>query len=269
MLQRTQHHNGLVTYQSPLLAGLGVTHAFSTRIGGISKGPYATLNLGPLTKGDGTDANTAVAENFRRLRRALGCPRAMRFEVRQVHGGDVWLAPERPVRPCHVPCADAIVTRHPGQMLTIRTADCVPVLLSSEDGRVVAAAHAGWRGIVAGVVGATVGQMRDQHGLAPATLTAAVGPHMRVERFEVGEEVAAAFTEADLADAVRRDLGPKPHVDMQAAVLTQLTRAAVPADRIDLTDRCTWRDAEAFYSYRREGAPTGRMAAVIMPVATP
>lgn len=263
MLERTQHHNGVVTYQSPLLRALGVVHAFSTRIGGISKPPYDKLNLGPLDKGDDSDANTSVAENFRRLRAALDIPKAMRFDVRQVHGRAVWPAPPAPVRPCLVPCADAIVTAHPNQMLTIRTADCVPVLLSSSDGSVVAAAHAGWRGIVAGVLNSTLDTLRLEHGVQPADLTAAIGPHISAANFEVDEEVAAEFEQAGLAAAVVREGYPKPHVDLQQAALTQLAAAGVPLERIDTTDQCTYANAEEFFSYRR-GHPTGRMAAVIL-----
>src|SRR5690606_7594512 len=151
MLERITHDNGLVTYRSSLIP---VRHAFSTRVGGVSTGPYASLNLGPLTKGVG-DANTSVSENFRRLREAAGLERVMRYELGQVHGAAVWdELPEKPPRPDEAPRADAMVTDRRGRMLTVRTADCAAVLLY--DGRRIAALHAGWRGVVAGVVGATV-----------------------------------------------------------------------------------------------------------------
>src|SRR5690606_3859673 len=103
-------------------------------------------------------ANMSISENFRRLRAAVGLQRVMRYELRQVHGAAVWGdLPEKPPRPDDAPRADAMVTDHPGRMLTVRTADCVAALLY--DGRRIAALHAGWRGVVAGVVGATVAGM--------------------------------------------------------------------------------------------------------------
>lgn len=263
MLQRIPHENGVVSYQSPRLREIGVLHAFSTRLGGISTGPYASLNLGPLAKGDGDDANTSIAENFRRLRRALGCPRLPRVEVKQVHSNQVWLPDDRLMKPREAPCADAIATDQPRRLLTIRVADCVPVLLSDESGQVVAAAHAGWRGLVAGVLEQTIQAMRRRWGVAPHRLVAAIGPHIRTEHFEVGPEVAQAFEEAGLGQAVRHSDQGKPRIDLQQAALIQLQHAGVLVNAIDTTDRCTYRDAQEFFSHRRDAGRTGRMAAVI------
>ncbi|MCC6680792.1 MAG: laccase domain-containing protein [Phycisphaeraceae bacterium] len=258
MLERIEHDNGVVTYQSPLLRQRGVRHAFSTRIGGISKGNYASLNLGSLGKGAG-DANALISENFRRLRAAVGLQRYMRYELKQVHGCGVWTGlPPKPPRPCDVRQADAMVTDLPQRMLTIRTADCVALLL--HDGQQIAAAHAGWRGVAAGVVGAVLATMDVSR------VVAAVGPAIGVEHFEVGEEVAEAFVSARLDAAVRQD-SPRPHIDLPGAVAMQLQRAGVTPDRIDGCDRCTYRDEAEFFSYRRDvthrGQTTGHMAAVI------
>lgn len=276
-LHRILHDNGVVTLQSAQLRQLGLVHGFSTRLGGVSAGPYASLNLSTLAKDERSDFNTAVAENFRRLRRALGCERLARVEVRQVHGGRVWVPPAEPVRPAAAPEADAMVTDRWGKLLTVRVADCVPVLLAgmaeaaaTGEGamrgvRAVAAVHAGWRGVVAEVVPAAVAAMERQFGVRPAALVAAIGPHIGVARFEVGLEVAAAFEAGGLDEAVHRNLGSRPHVDLGHAVRMQLQHSGVPAEHIDMDTQtyCTHRDAELFYSYRRDGARSGRMAAVI------
>lgn len=251
LLLRIEHDGGVVTYQSPRLRERGIVHAFSTRLGGISRGAYASLNLGPLTKGAGDD-NTAIAENYRRLRRALGVERLPRVECRQVHGGEVWRPRQALVRLADAPCADAIVCDVPGRLLVIRTADCVPVLLACDDQ--VAAVHAGWRGVVADVVPHAVAAMRGP-------VTAAIGPAIGVEHFEVGPEVAAAFEAHGLGEAVDHGRGDKPHIDLVRAVTAQLQRAGVA--EIDTTDRCTYRDAGEFFSHRRDAGVTGRMAAVI------
>ena len=265
MLERIEHDNGLVTYQSGLLREIGVVHAFTTRVGGISDGPYGSLNLGPLTKGESTDHNTSVSENFRRLRKAIGAERTMRTMVKQVHGRGVWQPPAEPVRIEDTPEADAMITDNPLHLLVIRVADCVPILLASKDGRRVAAVHAGWRGIVAGVIPETV----ERFGPVAA---AAIGPCISIDHFEVGEEVAAAFDEANLGDTVDRATHAKPHADLRAAARLQLERAGVAG--IDTTDRCTYRDADEFFSHRRDvthrgQATTGRMAAVILSRSEP
>ncbi|MCC7409909.1 MAG: peptidoglycan editing factor PgeF [Phycisphaeraceae bacterium] len=263
MLLRQEHGNGVVTYQSPLLTDLGVPHAFSTRIGGVSKGPYASLNLGELAKDDATDANTAVAENYRRLREALGLARHVRSVVRQMHTGEVHVPPAGPIRPQDCPVADALVTEHPGLLLAVRVADCVPVLLADRSGRRVAAVHAGWRGVAAGVVTHAVGVMRERFGVRPGDLAAAIGPCISLQHFEVGPEVAEQFRGADLAAVIDEKSFAKPHVDLQQAVRLQLRRAGVSESTIDGTDRCTFEHAGEFFSHRRDRGVTGRLAAVI------
>ena len=264
MLERVEHDNGVVTYASPRLRAAAVVHAFSTRIGGISEGPYASLNLGSLAKGDEGDSNVAVAENFRRLRAALGREQARRVIVRQVHGGAVWRAPAAPLRPEEAPEADAIVSTEPAHLLTVRVADCVPVLLASRGGAVVAAVHAGWRGLVAGVIGQAVGQLAQMVDVGE--LVAAVGPHIGAAHFEVGPEVVQAFEHAGLGEAVREHVGGKAHVDMLEAALMQLEAGGVRRDQVDFdAGLCTFERVGEFFSHRRDAGATGRMAAVISP----
>lgn len=264
-LERHEHENGLVTYQSAGLRRLGVRHGFSTRIGGVSSGPYASLNLGYLTKGEAPDDNTNVAENFRRLRAALGLERVMRVQVRQSHGCAVWVPPGEPTRLADSPAADGMVSDDPRQMLVVRMADCPTVLLAGAGGGVVGAVHAGWRGLVAGVLGEAVRTFGERFGVGAEELTAAIGPCISVERYEVGAEVAEAFREAGLGTAVDEGMGEKPHVDLTRAAVLQLAGLGVAAGAIEACDRCTYRDEEEFFSYRRSAGGTGHMAAVITP----
>lgn len=263
MLQRIVHDNGLITYQSPLLRQIGVPHAFSTRVGGISRDPFATLNLAVGEKISGGDAPTNIAENFRRLRRAIGAERYIRIEAKQVHGADVWVAPETPVRLREAPCADAIVTDLPGRLLTVRVADCVPVLLSDSSGTKVGVVHVGWRGVIGRVVQAATEKLVKQFCCLPHDLNAAIGPCIGREHFEVGPDVAQEFDQASLGVTVIASPGTRPRLDLAGAVAIQLEVSGLNRLQIDRTDRCTYRDADEFFSHRRDRGVTGRMAAVI------
>jgi len=274
MLQRVVHGNGVVTYQSPLLAAVGVVHAFATRIGGVSTGPFTTLNLGNPAAPGPQDTADNLAENYRRLQDAIGAAGVQRCWVRQVHGAAVGVvAPESEGEYAEAlnaeildrwqgqTAADALLTAQPGVLLTVRIADCVPVLLASADGRVVAAVHAGWRGVVGGVVLQALKALGER-GVEPDQVRAALGPAISAVNFEVGADVAQEFQRAGLAHAVQATGGGKAHVDMQGAVRAQLAAAGVAA--IDGNGCCTVRDAADFFSHRRDQGLTGRMAAVIM-----
>jgi YfiH family protein len=263
VLQRQTSSDGLVYYTSPLLARLNVPHAFTTRLGGVSAPPYDSLNLGNPSgiASDQHDSADHIAENYRRLHRAIGCERRQRSFVHQVHGASVLrVAPEAGFS--NGACADAMITADASRLLAIRVADCVPLLVSSDDGAVVAAIHAGWRGVVAGIVGNAINAMN----IAPGRLVAAIGPCIGFDSFEVGSEVMHEFTRALLDDApLRKHAGDanKGFVDLRAAVRLQLRHAGLSDDRIDTTDRCTFRDADEFFSHRRDRGVTGRMAAMI------
>lgn len=259
-LIRVEYENGVVTYESPLLRTAGVPHAFTTRIGGVSPAPYDSLNLAALIHDPDADDSKNVAANFRKVRKALDCRKHIRVQVNQVHGSAVYLPPSEPVRPVDAPRADAIATDKPGLMLMVRVADCVPILLTGGDGRIVSTVHAGWRGIVAGVVSEAVRALEQLGATQPI---AAVGPCISEKHFEVGPEVVEAFENIGLENAVRRDGYAKPHIDLAAAVQCQLEASGIPTARIDRTDRCTFQHADAFFSHRRDRGRTGRQAALI------
>lgn len=235
--------------RSSLLSAIpGLVHGFSDRQGGVSTGRFSSLNLGSRW-GDEPDR---VAENLRRLAAAGGFPPAALRTVRQVHGttvvhaADVGDATEADALWCARDDAPCVVA--------VGTADCVPVLLADRDGRLAAAIHSGWRGTAADVVGATVAALVDA---GARELVAAIGPCIELAAFEVGEEVAACFDDA----FVDRRLGPRPHVDLVAAVRAQLVAAGVRGEAIDRVGGCTHTDARRWFSYRRDGAGIGQMLA--------
>jgi YfiH family protein len=247
-----------------LFESRGVPHAFSTRLVGISPAPFDSLNLGNPNGCEIQDDYDRVWQNYRLLQAAAGCPAdAELCHVHQVHGcavvtmrtGESFDTSRK---------ADAIVGSDPARVLSVRVADCVPVLLAGDDGRTVAAVHAGWRGVIAGVVPAALGQM----GADAGGMVAAIGPCIGADAFEVGSEVLDEFTTAFGGVApVRRRGGGKGTVDLREAVRMQLVNAGVGAARIDVSDRCTYRDADEFFSHRRDRGITGRMAAIIAPAA--
>lgn len=257
---------GPVLLRSRWLVATGVRHAFTTRRGGVSGGAYESLDLGHSTCGLTATApaggdQSAVAENYRRVIAALGCVGRKHAWAHQVHGRAVFEVSD--ANSDMHPHADGLVTASAGIVISIRVADCVPVLLADRRRRCIGAVHAGWRGIAANVVAATIEAMRQTHGIAPSDLVAALGPCIGVEHFEVGEEVAAALADAGLADAVRGPATPgrKFHADLHAAAELQLRRAGV--QEIDNPRLCTYADAGDFFSHRRDRGVTGRMAALI------
>jgi polyphenol oxidase len=259
MLERRADTRGPVYYISPLLESIAVPHAFSTRIGGISPAPFDSLNLGNPNGCAIQDDFERIYENYRLLQSAIGCESKTRLWVHQVHGGVVASARRGEAFESGVK-ADAIVSDDPNRLLASRVADCVPVLLAGDDGSVVASVHAGWRGVIAGVVTNALEALR----IDPRRTIAAIGPGIAFDAFEVGLEVVEQFEKAFGPDApVRRTSDGKGRVDLQRAIQIQLTRAGIDETRIDTTDRCTFRDRDEFFSHRRDNGITGRMAALI------
>ena len=216
---------------TPDFAGPGVAHAFTTR---RAAPPW-------------TDVLTAIGF-------APGTPLHL---VRQVHGAAVHVAGEGPP-PDEPPTADAVLTRRAGVAVGVRTADCLPVLLADPEAGAVGAVHAGWRGLLAGVLGAAVAEIL-RLGATRSGLRAAFGPCIGVCCFEVGEEVAGPFGE--FPGAVRRLPGVRPHVDLAAAARHDLARAGLrPAAA---AGPCTACRTDLFHSWRAERARTGSLLSVV------
>lgn len=243
VLQRIEDAEGRVGYRSERLDRLGVPHLFTTRVDGAGELDLRALDV----------------PGWRRLVAFTGAVDRTPVQVRQVHGKSV-LAVERGPLPDPESPADALVTARDDVVLCVHVADCVPVLLAADEGRRVAAVHAGWRGVVAGVVPAAIAAL----GGLPAA--AAIGPCLSTEAFEVGPEVEAAFESAGLGAFVQRFPGRRAHVDLRAAVAAQLRASGHTA--VDVSDRCTYAHAAEHWSHRRDvthgGQPrTGRLGALI------
>ncbi len=220
----------------------------TTRSGGRSAPPFDSLNLGDHVDDD----PRAVAANRVRLRAELDLPGEPLW-LRQVHGTDVALAGHT----AEPAVADAAVALEPGAVCAVLTADCLPVLFASRDGRRVAAAHAGWRGLAAGVLEAVVQRL----GVPAAELLAWLGPAIGPARYEVGEEVFAAFRPVPGATAAFRPSGAGHwYADLYALARLRLRRLGLAG--VYGGAHCTFDEPERFFSYRREGR-TGRMASLI------
>ncbi len=266
--------NGVIVYQSRFLNNIGVVHGFSTRIGGVSPTPFHTLNLGNPV-GEIQDSLENQRVNFSRLLAGLNMPGLPIAWVRQVHGCQVaLLRAEGEGEYCESSGAelrdrfqgqtqaDAIVSDVPAAALAIRIADCAPILLASDDGRVVAAIHAGWRGIVAQVIAKTMADI-NALGVQSEQIIAAIGPAIGVEHFEVGPEVAQQFSAVGLGSAIHTTGYVKAHIDLAAAIKLQLRQCGI--SRVDGGALCTYSNAGDFFSHRRDNGITGRMAAIIRP----
>ena len=252
-------------YVSTLLEQAGTRHAFSTRIGGTmddpSPPPFDSFNLGNPNGCEVQDEYPRIYGHYALLQEAIGCADRQRMWVHQVHGRDIARIPRG--QPFHSGCkADGIVSDDPTRILSVRTADCVPVLISSGDGKIVAAVHAGWRGVIANIVPDAVAVITEMGG---AECVAAIGPCIGFDAFEVGPEVIEAFRRSGDDVPIHQRKDGKGHVDLRAAIRYQLRHKGLAENRVDVSDRCTFRDREEFYSHRRDRGITGRMAAIISP----
>jgi len=216
------------------------------RTGGCSPAPWASFNLGDHVG----DEPARVAANRAELRRQLP---AEPLWLQQVHGTVVVDAGQAP----QAATADASFANKPGQVCAVMTADCLPVLFCDRAGTVVAAAHAGWRGLLNGILEGTIAAMQRP----PADLLAWFGPAIGPGRFEVGSEVRAAFVARDAhAAGCFRPHGDKWLADIYSLARQRLQAAGVK--HIHGDGACTVSDAERYFSYRRDGV-TGRMASLI------
>lgn len=229
-----------------------IAAAESTRHGGISPAPFASLNLGKST----ADAPENVAENRRRFCAALGFEPGQMAWSHQTHGDDI----RHVAAPGGASGFDALVTSGRGILLSVSVADCTPILVFDAKNEAVAAIHAGWRGTAAGIVSKTLQFMADTFGSRPADCFAYVGTCIDECSFEVGEEVAAHF-----ADGLKHfDAGRgKFFVDLKRANAAQLLDFGLPPAQLEVSPYSTVRDNADYFSHRLERGSTGRMLAVI------
>jgi YfiH family protein len=282
-------HEGVSWLEAPnLIAFPWIVHAFGTRARG---------SLTPSNTAEHTPAGVASrSESKQAFLRHFHPGEFQAASVHQVHSSEVIrvtrrrepleynalrLGIEIPVE--GKPSADALITDEAGVLLTVRTADCLPVLIAAPRRRALAAVHAGWRGALKGVVGNTVREMQRQFACEPRNLVAALGPSIRSCCYVVGQDVVDAFSkqfrgaEKFFRSAANHRAAPPVlpsnddhppsssplHLDLVAVALEQLAETGVPFSHIQVSDLCTFCRADLFYSYRKEGAATGRMLAAI------
>lgn len=276
---------GLQVVASPSLAKIGwLVHGFSTRPGGASLlGGKPVLNLGFTD----WDERECVAANREKFTAALGAAAMPLLTLRQFHSDVIHIA-TAPTG--EAPKADALITNIPGLLLGVQTADCVPILLADTRRRAVAAIHAGWRGTLARIATKALGRMSMEFGTDPRDVVAALGPAIGRCCYEVGPEVAQAFAAqfpaaSDWFDGPFERLAqgeepldlpwlsmmppghhpppPRVQLDLRSSNRRQLLDAGVPEKQIDVSDLCTACRTDLLFSYRREGASTGRLMAII------
>ena len=247
--------------ESSLLRGAGFRHAFFSRRGGVSTGPYESLNF---SIGVGDDPEK-VQKNLALAADALSVQTHRIFFLSQVHGAiasvlegdeskDLVLTRE----------GDALASASRDLACGVRTADCIPILAGDRRSGAVVAIHAGWRGIVRGVVEAGILSLRELAS-APTDIVAVIGPHIRERAFEVSDDVARELEAASPVSGVVDRGRAKPHVGLARIVRAKLNALGVGEDAIDDVGGCTMTEAERFFSFRRDGKISGRLLSAIVP----
>ncbi len=244
-----------------------VRNAFSTRMGGVSKNEFSSMNLA-FGRGD-NDAN--VQENYRRFCRAVGFDYHSLVSSAQDHhthirrvgkeqcGVGIW-------KPKDMESVDGIVTDEPGVTLVTHYADCVPIFLLDPKRRAIGLAHAGWRGTAAKIASAAVSAMTREFGCKPGDMLAGIGPSIGPCCFEVDAPVRDAFaalTELNPSDFIRNDGNGKYHVDLWEANRRILMEAGVPASSITVAGICTKCNADVLFSHRATGGKRGGLSAFL------
>jgi polyphenol oxidase len=257
-----------------------LVHGFSTRTGGVSDlDGEKVLNLSHMD----WDEKENVAENRRRFLAAVGAKEFTLVPMKQIHSDVIQLFRKAPAQFCK---GDASATDRPRLLRAVQTADCVPILLVDPKNRAVAAIHAGWRGTLGRIAEKAVGRMRFEFGSRPQDLLAALGPSIGPCCYEVGAEFVPRFTAqfadgAECFDEPRSGEEPNPlqwlnmappghqppprnvHLDLRKANHLQLVAAGLRAQNIFVSNLCTGCRRDLFFSYRKEGALTGRLISVI------
>jgi len=255
---RRQEHNGLVTYHFELLAVEGLKHAIFTRLGGVSQGPFATLNVGRSVGDD----PAAVAENLARILAHLGLDAGQVATAYQVHGNRVAVVTAADAGRIF-PNTDGLVTDVPGLALLLRFADCQPILLYDPAHHALGLIHAGWRGAAQGIARRAVEAMQAAFDTRPQDLLVGLGPAIGPCCYTVGQEVASAMSYAlpDWSRVMHPD-GEQWRLDLPAANAQQLIAAGVRRRQIEQARLCTSCHSDEFFSHRGDNGQTGRFAVV-------
>ncbi len=268
-MRMKQNKTGQVEYLTfPLIEQTGlVRHLFTTRLGGVSKDIYGTMNLS-YTRGDDKDA---VDENFRRITRVLKCELGDIVCSDQTHTVNLRVATRKDggkgiVIPRDYTDIDGLLTDEPGLVLATFYADCVPLYFVDVKKRAIALAHSGWRGTVARMGRCVTDKMKEVYGTDPADIVAAVGPSICQECYEVSEDVADAFAQefrrqGQVDEILQSKGGGKYQLDLWRANEIVLKEAGIPAERIQVTDICTCHNSEYLFSHRASKGRRGNLGA--------
>jgi YfiH family protein len=248
--------------ESELLSRAGFRHAFFTRVGGVSTGPYESLNFSVAVG----DASENVQENLARAAEVLGVPSSRIYFLSQVHGAvTLTVDGNEPRERTLEREGDAVLSSVTDLACAVRSADCVPVLAGDRRSGAAVAIHAGWRGVVGGAVESGIEALRRLAGPG-AEIVAAVGPHIREQMFEVSPDVAAELAAASPVPAVSSPPGGgKPHVSLARIVTAKLVALGLTERDIDDVGGCTALEPGRFFSFRRDGKIGGRHLSAIVP----
>lgn len=241
-----------------------VSHCFTTKLGGVSKGPYESMNL-RLSSGDSCDN---ILKNYQIIADELKMDYKSFVLSKQVHKTDVVKVTNKHkgnglIRENEFLSADSLVTNEKGIPLCTFYADCVPIFLLDTKKEVLALVHSGWRGTVNNISGKTVKFMTDNFDSDPSDIIAAIGPSVRQENFEVGFEVSDEFINAGYSEFIDNSQ-VKPHIDLQGVVKHQLIKSGVKESAITDSELCTVKNSDIFFSHRVMGDQRGTMAAIAM-----
>ncbi len=256
----------LPVYQATTMSWLpDIVQGFTTRRGGVSSAPYDTLNLAAYVG----DAQEAVTTNRERLCADLGFTMGQLATAEQVHGDRVGQVTE--VGESRAAGMDALITDVPDVLLLMLYADCAPVYLFDPARRAIGLIHAGWRGAAAGIIPKTMMAMRESYDVSPTRCLAAVGPCIAGDSYEVRADVADRFRDfagglnsgASTAVLPKDEMSGTYLLNLRQIIFVQLLSAGVPAGSIAVCDENTYTNRRDFFSYRRDGKNTGRMAAFL------
>lgn len=259
--------NGLTYLTFPSLEVNGVTHCYTTRYGGVSKGIYSTMNMS-FSRGDNPEA---VLENYRRICNAIGIDYKRCVLSHQTHTANIRIVTEEDagkgiIHDRDYEDVDGLITNVKGLTLVTQYADCVGLLFYDPVKRVIAASHAGWRGTVGQIGRKTVKLMCETFGSQPKDIRCGIAPSIGKCCFEVDTPVYDEFmkiTDIDIADCITDDGGGKYHIDLWEVNRRTLIAAGVDPENISVTDLCTKCLHEDFFSHRYTGGQRGNLAALI------
>ncbi len=237
-----------------------LVHGFTTRRGGVSQGPFASLNFGW-----GTQDDDIIGENYGLLAQTLDMDVESIVGVNQVHGHDILhIAEGFDLDACWSVNADGMITQRKNIVLTIRTADCYPLLFVDPIESVIATVHAGWRGTLDNISGLCVEKMVELYNCQTKDIRVAIGPGISMSHFEVSSGVFMLFhSKLSLGHEHAFKQNEKYYLDLEQINRTQLIHAKIEQQNIVCAKRCTYSQVSDFYSYRRDGQQTGRQLAFI------